>query len=67
MKSEYITLFEYGIGAVSIKYTEIVSVESTPLPGSRLTLSNGYVKIVCEDAGTVIYLIERTRKLNESN
>ena len=67
MKSEYITLFEYGVGPVSIKYTEIVSVEPTPLPGSRLTLSNGYIKLVCEDVYTVLSTINRAKALNEQN
>ena len=66
MASEYIILNELGNGAVAVKYSEIVTIELTGACASRITLSNGFAKIVAEDPCEVLRLIERTRKANEN-
>lgn len=66
MTSEYIILNELGCGAVAVKYTEIVTVELTGACASRITLSNGFAKIVGETPVEILRMIERTRKANEN-
>jgi hypothetical protein len=62
---EYITLNELGVGPIFVKYTEIISIELTGPCASRVTLSNGYIKIIAEDPCEIVRIITRQKKLCE--
>lgn len=67
MLCDYIILEEIGCGAVAIKHTEIVSIELTAQCASRITLSNGYAKIVAETPTRILHLIHLSKKACESS
>jgi hypothetical protein len=63
---EYITLTELGVGSIFVKYSDIISIELTGPCASRITLSNGYTKIVAEEPCEIVRIITRTKKLCEN-
>lgn len=67
MSCDYIMLVELGCGIVAVKYSEIVTIELTAECASRITLSNGYSKIVAEHPPRILHLIEAAKKRCESN
>ena len=66
MSCDYIMLCELGCGTVAVKYTEIVSIELTGECASRITLSNGYSKVVAETPPRILQLIDTVKELCES-
>lgn len=64
MSCDYIMLVELGCGIVAVKYSEIVSIEITGECASRITLSNGYSKIVAKTPPRILHLIQIAAEQN---
>lgn len=60
---DYITLYEIGVGPLVVKHTEITTIEITADCASRITLSNGYSKIVQESPVRILFLINAAQEL----
>ena len=59
---EYITLNELGVGTIFVKYTEVISIELTGACASRITLSNGFIKIIAEDPCEIVRKITKQKQ-----
>ena len=66
MNCDYIMLYELGCGTVAVKYSEIVTIELTAECASRITLSNGYSKIVAETPPRILHIIQAAKAACES-
>lgn len=66
MSCDYIMLCELGCGTVAVKYSEIITIELTAECASRITLSNGYSKVVAETPPRILQLIEAAKKCCET-
>lgn len=66
MNCDYIMLNELGCGTIAVKYTEIITIELTAECASRITLSNGYSKVVAETPPRILQLINTLRSACDS-
>lgn len=54
---DFIILYEIGVGSLVVRHSEITTIELTGECASRITLGNGYTKIVAEDPPRILHLI----------
>jgi hypothetical protein len=60
---DFITLYEIGVGSLAVRHSEITTIELTAECASRITLSNGYSKVVQENPTRILFLINAAQEL----
>lgn len=63
---DFIWLWQLGVGAVSVRYSEITYMETVASGGTKVHIGLGYPIVVEQSQYQILCLIERQEKLNES-
>lgn len=66
MSKDFIWLWQLGIGAVSVRYSEISYMETTPSGATKVHLGLGYPIVVEQGQFQILCLIEAQERLNKS-
>ncbi len=67
MEIDFITLYRVGVGPTLVRFSEIVTMEPTPVGCTRLELSTGSNIIVEEEAHGILKIIRHAKELSEQS
>lgn len=67
MEIEFITLYKLGVGCIVVRYSDIITMELTPLGYTRLEFGYGEHLIVEEDIFCILRKIKAAKELSENN
>lgn len=65
MEIEFITLTKLGVGPVLVRYSDIITMELTPLGFNRIEFGYGEHLIVEEEPFSVLKIIKEAKLLSE--